>query len=73
MIDTDKIRRLYIHEGLFRIILRQRWIRWSLRNWKPGCYGPGGRHVIRSQRLHRWKPLAEKGVRLPITEEEYPC
>ena len=53
-----------INEELHRLILRKRWLRWSLRNWKPGYYryssNPNsdelGRHLILSARLTRWKP-----------------
>ena len=48
-----------IHEELHRLVLRQRWIRWSLRNYKPGDYrrnGPKGRMQILSERLTAAKP-----------------
>jgi len=47
-----------IHEGINRLVLRRRWILWSLRNYRPGDYfAKGGRHIMLSERLHKWKPI----------------
>jgi len=48
---------LGIHEEMHRLVLRSRWLRWSLRNYTPGCYREGyGRHWVLSERLARWRP-----------------
>lgn len=46
-----------IHERLNRIVLRKRWILWSLRNLKHGDYRPNGRHMKLSARLQAAKPI----------------
>lgn len=51
-----------IHEELDRVILRTRWIRWSLRNYRDGDYRLGkngraaGRMITLSGRLSRHRP-----------------
>ena len=45
-----------IHEEIHRMILRKRWINWSVNNYSFGDYAKGGRHVKLSQRLTAWKP-----------------
>ena len=49
-----------IHDELHRLILRTRWINWSLRNFQPGDYELGGRFFVLSERLSRWKPTWEQ-------------
>lgn len=68
---------LGIHEELDRLVLRKRWIRWSLRNYKYGDYRLGrngkrvGRHVILSERLTRWKPTFEQRSQGEVQECEF--
>jgi len=46
-----------IHDELHRLVLRKRWIRWSLKHYRLGDYNfPNGRHIILSRRLADFKP-----------------
>jgi hypothetical protein len=46
-----------VHDELNRLILRQRWIKWSLKNHRPGDYNlKRGRHIMLSRRLTAWRP-----------------
>ena len=51
-----------IHEELHRLVLRKRWIDWSLRNYRAGDYRlyPPGRMQVLSDRLTRIKPMWEQ-------------
>ena len=53
---------LNIHEELHRLILRKRWILWSQRNYRWGCYKRDGtgKHSILSERLSAVKPMWEQ-------------
>ena len=52
---------LGIHEELHRLVLRKRWINWSLRNYRFGDYMlNGGRHIVLSKRLTDAKPTWEQ-------------
>ena len=54
-------RHLGIHEELHLLILRSRWIKWSLRNYEPGCYKmPDGKHIRLSARLSEFAPTWEE-------------
>lgn len=49
---------LGVHEEVQRLVLRARWLRWSLRNYRSGDYRwPGGRHVRLSGRLTKARPM----------------
>jgi hypothetical protein len=52
---------LDIHEELDRVILRTRWIKWSMRTYQPGDYDvPDGRHLRLEKRLEDAKPTWEQ-------------
>ena len=59
-----------IHDEIHRLILRVRWIRWSLRTYKYGDYAlsPPGRHQVLSERLATWMPTWAQ--RQPEAEED---
>ena len=52
-----------IHEELHRLVLRARWIRWSLRNYRLGDYRIGSRHMVLSERLTKAKPTYQQRKR----------
>lgn len=60
---------LGIHEELGRLVLRARWIRWSLRNYSPGVYRlRDGKHIALSRRLTEFKPTWDERQQEELSE-----
>jgi hypothetical protein len=60
-----------VHDELRRLVLRARWIRWSLRNYRDGDYKKGtGRHMVLSDRLSRIAPTWEERGGNNASEDE---
>jgi hypothetical protein len=60
-----------INAEFHRLVLRARWIRWSLRNHQPGDYKvPTGRHIRLSARLTAWRPTWQQRQPEPVAAAE---
>jgi len=63
---------LNVHEEFNRVILRQRWSLWALRQYRANHYDSLSAHMkILSNRLGQWKPTWESRRIKPVREMQW--